>query len=55
MFLRRKQTFCLGISAKAQDRPAFEDIFDFLVKDLNIPPDEIVEVTSHHKMDTIMG
>ena len=54
MFLRRKQTFCLDISAKAQDRPAYQDLFDFLVKDLNIPPDEILEVTSHHKMDSMM-
>ena len=54
MFLRRKQTFCLDISAKAKDRPAYQDLFDFLVKDLNIPPDEILEVTSHHKMDSMM-
>ena len=54
MFLRRKQTFCLDISAKAQDRPAYQDLFDFLVKDLNIPPDEILEITSHHKMDSMM-
>ena len=36
------------------NRPAYKDVFNFLVKDLANFPSEIVEVTRHHNKDTLM-